>query len=196
MSSTRSRISWWPGKALRLPDQPFRLLGFAAVVVAAVALSGCRNPASGGSSAPVESQAAAPDAAQNLPVTGAATSHSIAVGTIVPIDNNDVIDTGVVEPGVLYTGKVDRDVVGSDGGIAIPARTNAVMIVRDVNVGGVPQLVLGLYTIGVGGLQHRLANGKPDVATLTYLSDSRKGQIHLQSHSLLNFRLDRAVDLR
>jgi hypothetical protein len=76
---------------------------------------------------------------------------TVPVGTTVNVRTNDTIDMRDASDGRIFTGTVERDVIGRDGRIAIPRGANAELIVRNV---GRDDLALDLESITVEGRRY------------------------------------------
>ena len=123
------------------------------------------------------------------------------MGTIVPIRMLEVLDseTPVLEPFIVA--KVDADVHGSDGGLALPAGSNALLTVVGMGkVKGISSLSLALYSVDVNGHQYRFIEGDTRKAVAVFTEDGGNGAmhrtVHLSESSVVNFKLVAPVQLR
>jgi hypothetical protein len=126
-------------------------------------------------------------------------SRSLAVGTVVPIRFESVVDSAVAFGGYAM-GTVESDVNGADGQLAIPAGSSVAMVIRESKkTGGVSTLQLGLYSTNIAGHQYALTNGAKDAATVVLTEDAGHGSghtsVHIQYGDHITFKLDVPVQL-
>jgi hypothetical protein len=81
----------------------------------------------------------------------------IETGTVVPVRTNERITSDRVD-GRIFTGVVDRDVIGGNGAVAIPRGSNVELIVRAARDG---DLILDLESVTVDG-QRYAVNAQAD----------------------------------
>ena len=81
----------------------------------------------------------------------------IEPGTVLPVRTNDYISSDRAD-GRIFTGTVDRDVMGEDGNLAIPRGSTVELIVRNAQDG---DLVLDLESVMVDGRRYAL-DAAPD----------------------------------
>jgi hypothetical protein len=133
------------------------------------------------------------------PLKAADLSHSLAAGTVVPVQLNSVVDSSYTVRD-LIGGRVTADVKGTDGRVALSSGSVVTINVRESGKKGtISTVVLGLYSVNVQGAQYALSNGHRDAATLTFTEDAGKGQghtsVHLPYHYDVDFKLDEAIQL-
>jgi len=80
-----------------------------------------------------------------------AQSGNIPSGTNVSVRTNESIDVRNSSDGRIYSGVVDRDVVDTNGNVAIPRGSNAELIVRNI---GARDLALDLESVDVNGRRY------------------------------------------
>lgn len=80
-----------------------------------------------------------------------AQSGSISRGTNISVRTNESIDVRNSSDGRVYSGVVDRDVLDSNGNVAIPRGSNAELMVRNI---GSRDLALDLESIDVNGRRY------------------------------------------
>jgi hypothetical protein len=127
-------------------------------------------------------------------------SHSLAAGTVLPVRLISVIDSSAPFAGFAVAVITDN-VNGTDGHVAIPAKSQLAIAVRDARrTGPISTLRLGAYSINIAGRQYQLSNGATDAATLVFTEDAGKGDghssVHLQYGTELAFKLDKPLQLR
>ena len=129
------------------------LLCFGAMVIAQT------NPADA-STGQTSTQSATPPNNQS-PTLGARSNETttgdtkiLPEGTQVEIRTNENIDSKTAQVGQTFSAEVANDVLGSNGQVAIPKRSPATLILRNVKAGsttGTPDLALDLNTIRANG---------------------------------------------
>lgn len=131
------------------------------------------------------------------------TSHSptLPAGTTIPVELEEVIDSEAVGSTMFFIARVADNVVGPDGGVAIPAEASALIVIRTSERQGTQiRMALGLNRIGFGDKAYKAENGLKDIATLQFEDDVAKAEghrtIHLQTRTLLNFKLTDPVGLQ
>lgn len=120
-------------------------------------------PVSGGSTTappPPPPPAAAHTAAPSAPAAAVVPTRTVAAGTKIVVRNSDRIQAGVAETGQTFPAVIVDDVMGSDGGLAIPKGSDAMLIVRE-SVGqgklqGRSEIALDLDSVTVRGHHYRL----------------------------------------
>ena len=100
----------------------------------------------------------------------------------------------------FVSGVVPSEVKGSDGRVAIPAGSRVTMLIRRIGrIGPTSVVDLGLYSINILGKEFSFSNGIDDAAVVKLTDDAGLGPghnaVHLQYGNLLQFRLDRSVQL-
>ena len=126
--------------------------------------------------------------------------RSLSKGTSIPVRLLSVADSSVTMEGFL-PGSVMSDVKGSDGSVAIPVNSPAVIMVRESRkTGAISRMVLGLYSVRIGEREHALSDGAREPATVTITEDAGKegahSAVHLHYGAHLDFQLATAVELR
>lgn len=89
-----------------------------------------------------------------MTLTGWAQYGSVPAGANVSVRTNETIDVRNSSDGRIYSGVVDRDVLDSSGGVAIPRGSNAELIVRNV---GARDLAVDLESVNVNGRRYTVA---------------------------------------
>ncbi|HYL36345.1 MAG TPA: hypothetical protein VEV17_10570 [Bryobacteraceae bacterium] len=112
----------------------------------------------GSSAAP---SAAAPSAAPpDREYTPAETFLTIPAGTTLAVRTDQAIDSQTAAPGQSSSGVVARDVLDSNGQVAIPRGSGATLVIRDARaqgrVKGQSELVVDVAAVTVGGRRYRL----------------------------------------
>lgn len=95
------------------------------------------------------------------PPAPAAGALIIPSGTDVPIRTNETIDSKNSYEGQTYSASVSEDIQDRDGHIAIPAGSQAQLIIRNISSGGAvhsAELVLDLYSVTVNNKQYRVVS--------------------------------------
>lgn len=102
----------------------------------------------------------APAAAPAAPVAAVIPTRTVAAGAKITVRNSERIQAGVAEAGQTFPAVVERDVMGSDGGLAIPKGADATLIVRQSEgqgkLQGRSELALDLASVMVRGRNYRL----------------------------------------
>lgn len=84
----------------------------------------------------------------------------IPPGANLEVRNQSAIDSRTAAPGQTYAGVVARDVMDSEGRVAIPRGSDATLVVRDVSdqgrIKGRSELVLDVGSVAIGGRTYRL----------------------------------------
>jgi hypothetical protein len=90
----------------------------------------------------------------------AVTLRNLPAATTVTVRNNDTIQAGVAQAGQRFPAVIVRDVIGVDGGIAIPKGSNAMLAVRESRgqgkVKGQSEIVIDLASVEVNGAHYDL----------------------------------------
>jgi len=86
--------------------------------------------------------------------------RTIPAGATLEVRNNDTIDSQTAQVGQTYSGVIERDVVDTDGRVAIPRGANATLVVRSASgqgkLQGQSDLAVDVSSVEVGGRQYRL----------------------------------------
>jgi hypothetical protein len=97
---------------------------------------------------------------------------TIGVAVVIPqgaeivVRNNETIDLEHSTLGQFFSAVVSEDVPDSCGGIAIPRRARARLVVRNITTGGAvhsSELALDLFSVDTGGKEHRVDSTDVDV---------------------------------
>src|SRR5579884_1413802 len=113
--------------------------------------------------APAEGTSGEPTLAQRPKSSAAATTRTgretvvIPTGTEVSVRTNQDIDSGSASVGQKFEGMVANDVMGSSGEVVIPKGSNAELVIREVNAGGItkaPEMALDLSSVEVHGKRY------------------------------------------
>jgi hypothetical protein len=92
------------------------------------------------------------------PAAPAILTRSIPAGTQISVRNSDRIQAGAAEEGQTFPGVVVEDVLGTDGGLAIPKGADATLIVRSSvgqgKIKGRSELALDLASVTVRGRRY------------------------------------------
>jgi hypothetical protein len=78
----------------------------------------------------------------------------IPAGTEISVRSNENIDSSSANAGQKFSGMIADDVMGSSGQVAIPKGSNAQLVIRNVQSGGItkgPELTLDLASVDVHG---------------------------------------------
>ena len=88
-------------------------------------------------------------------------TYELAVGTEIPVRNEETIDSARAAEGQTFAAEVTRDVRDSAGDVVIPRGANARILIRSAAKGGkirgASDLVLDLDSVAVDGQQYRLS---------------------------------------
>ena len=110
-----------------------------------------------------EATSGEPTLAQRPKSTAAAATRTgretvvIPSGTEVSVRTNQDIDSGSASVGQKFEGMVANDVSGSSGEVEIPKGSNAELVIREVNAGGMtkaPEMALDLSSVEVHGKRY------------------------------------------
>jgi hypothetical protein len=86
--------------------------------------------------------------------------RTLPAGTTIIVRNNDTIRAGSTQAGQTFPAVIVRDVIGSDGGVAIPKGADATLVVRAARgqgkVKGQSQIVIDLESVDVAGRHYDL----------------------------------------
>jgi hypothetical protein len=89
--------------------------------------------------------------------------RTIPAGTTLTVRNNDTIDSQTAEAGQTFAGVVEREVVDTDGRVAIPRGATATLVVRSASgqgkLQGQSDLAVDVGSVEVGGRNYRLETG-------------------------------------
>jgi hypothetical protein len=83
----------------------------------------------------------------------------IPIGAEIPIRTKEKIDSDNVSPGQTFAAEVTEDVADISGGVAIPAKSPAKLLIVSTSTGGAvhsPELVLDLDAVTIRGKVHRV----------------------------------------
>lgn len=101
-----------------------------------------------------------PAAAPSAPAAPVVPTRTVAAGTKIAVRNSDRIQAGVAEAGQTFPAVIVDDVMGSDGGLAIPKGSDAMLIVRSSEaqgkVQGRSEISLDLDYVVVRGHRYNL----------------------------------------
>ena len=90
----------------------------------------------------------------------AETFHTIPAGTTLAVRTDQAIDSQTTSAGQTYSGVVARNVLDSDGKVAIPRGSRATLVIRDARaqgkVQGQSELAVDVAAVRVEGRQYRL----------------------------------------
>lgn len=89
--------------------------------------------------------------------TAARETVVIPTGTEISVRTNQDIDSSNASVGQKFEGMVANDVVGTGGDVVIPKGSNAELVIREVNAGGVtkaPEMALDLSSVEVHGKRY------------------------------------------
>jgi hypothetical protein len=99
-------------------------------------------------------------------------THTLGVGTHLPVRVEETIDAAVASAGQTYAAEVTHDVLDASGAVVIPRGSNAQIIIRSAAKGGrirgASDLVLDLNSVSVGGQSYKLS-------TADYVEKGRDG---------------------
>jgi hypothetical protein len=86
--------------------------------------------------------------------------RTIPAGTTLRVRNNEAIDSQTAQPGQTFSGVVNRDVMDSNGRVAIAHGSNATLVVRAATdqgkLQGQSELMVDVTAVTVNGKQYRL----------------------------------------
>lgn len=86
--------------------------------------------------------------------------RTLPAATTIVVRNSDTIRAGAAQAGQTYPGVIMRDVIGTDGGVAIPKGSDATLAVRasrgQGKVKGQSEIVIDLAAVDVGGRHYDL----------------------------------------
>jgi hypothetical protein len=103
---------------------------------------------------------AAPVAEPAAPVAAVIPTRTVAAGSKIAVRNSERIQAGAAEAGQTFPAVVTQDVMGVDGGLAIPKGADATLIVRESagqgKLQGRSELALDLASVTVRGRRYRL----------------------------------------
>ena len=104
--------------------------------------------------------AAPPAAPPDREYTPAETFLTIPAGTTLAVRTDQAIDSQTAAPGQSSSGVVARDVLDTNGQVAIPRGSGATLVIRDARaqgrVKGQSELVVDVAAVTVGGRRYRL----------------------------------------
>ncbi len=120
------------------------------------------HTAAGAATTTSEGTTGEPTLAQRPRSTAAASTRTaqtvvIPAGTEVSVRTNQDIDSSNASVGQKYEGMVANDVMGSSGEVVIPKGSNAELVIREVNSGGItkaPEMALDLSSVEVHGKRY------------------------------------------
>jgi len=86
--------------------------------------------------------------------------RTIPAGATIAVRNNSTIDSETAQPGQTYSGVIEREVMDTNGHVAIPRGANAMLVVRASNGQGTLQgrsdLAVDVASVDVDGRHYRL----------------------------------------
>ena len=86
--------------------------------------------------------------------------RTIPAGTTLRVRNNEAIDSQTAQPGQTFSGVVNRDVMDSQGRVAIAHGSNATLVVRAATdqgrLQGQSELMVDVASVTVNGRRYRL----------------------------------------
>lgn len=158
-SSSSSAISLQSstGEARTYPMSQLTSVQYAAPAAASapVASSTTSSTIPATAAPPPPAQAAAPQPVEEF--------RTIPAGTTLTVRNNDTIDSQTAEAGQTFAGVVEREVVDTDGRVAIPRGATATLVVRSASgqgkLQGQSDLAVDVGSVEVGGRNYRLETG-------------------------------------
>jgi hypothetical protein len=102
----------------------------------------------------------APSAEPAAPAAAVIPTRTVAAGTKIAVRTAERIDAGTAESGQTYPVVIVDDVMGSDGGLAIPKGADATLVVREAvaqgKVKGRSEIALDLASVTIRGRRYRL----------------------------------------
>ncbi len=133
--------------------------GIGLILCGALLLFGCSKSGSTGQTA--DSGAAGASGGTGTQTAAAPIpERTIPANTRISVRNSDRIQAGVAQAGQEYPGVIVGDVIGSDGGVAIPKGSDAMLVVRQSQgqgkLKGQSELVLDVGSVTVGGQKYNL----------------------------------------
>ena len=111
---------------------------------------------------PVQSTVSAPVPAQSVaaPPRPVEEFRTIPAGTTLEVRNNDTIDSQTAEVGQTFSGVIEREVLDTDGRVAIPRGASATLVVRSASgqgkLQGQSDLAVDVSSVDVAGRRYRL----------------------------------------
>jgi hypothetical protein len=154
-------------------------------------------------SSSVQGQSATGQAAGSKPVevTAAVTPGgdvSFPIGTEFPVRITGFLDSCCLPPGAMTLGRMDADLKGSNGKIAIPAGSNIVFDVVSTEItGGEPVMVFRISSADFGG-HHYIVDPGAEVTFTgpkagTPAAKIQGARIHLQDQTFMGFKAVKPV---
>lgn len=99
--------------------------------------------------------AASGGSASTIPMPPVEPVRTLPAASTIVVRNNSTIRAGVAQAGQTFPAVIVRDVIGSDGGVAIPKGSNATLVVRESKgqgkVKGQSEIVIDLASVEVSG---------------------------------------------
>jgi hypothetical protein len=87
-------------------------------------------------------------------------THVLAVGTHIPVRNEETIDSSRAVEGQVYAAEIAGDVRDAEGAVVIPRGSNAQLVIKSATKGGrfrgTSDLVLDMVSVSIEGQQYRL----------------------------------------
>ena len=128
-------------------------------------------------------------------------SGVVPAGTVVSVAIREVLDSQTTIPGTFGYATVDEDVRGSDGKIALPKGTPALLGIPLVGKqDGVSLMSITLYQFTVGSKSVIPPPGFREFARLDLKEDftgaARRSSVHLGRQSRVDFTLDQPIRLK
>lgn len=110
--------------------------------------------------APAPAPYPAPSSAPPPPPPPVEETRTIPAGSNLQVRNNSAINSDTAATGQTYSGVVSRDVMDTEGRVAIPHGSSATLVVRGVSdqgkVEGRSELVLDVGSVAIDGRTYRL----------------------------------------
>ncbi len=117
-------------------------------------------PAAPANGAPIGNLGAGQNGGQQSPLPRPDTVHTLPAGATIIVRNSDRIRAGSAQAGQTFPAVIVKDVIGTDGAVAIPKGSNATLAVRQSigqgKVKGQSEIVIDLDSVEVGGRQFDL----------------------------------------
>ncbi len=159
------------------------------------------NSAPAGAEAGVRAVAKLSDSARDPIEVKPVEASGLPIGTIVPVSVYEVLDSDTTPPGTFGYSVVDDDVKGTDGKIAIPRGSPAIILVRTSGrEGQVSVLALSLYQVTIAGKSIVPLPGTFELGHADFQEDASKDahvkSVHFTRQSRIEFKLTQAIRLK